>query len=97
MSTTSGTSRQSIFRTKSIEASMAETEESEYKLKKRLSALDLTVFGIGYIYCQYFGADRKNAGNYLALLECLYQPGTSSPWPHPTIPVDRIYWPLVDG
>ncbi len=49
MSTTSGTSRQSIFRTKSIEASMAETEESEYKLKKRLSALDLTVFGIGVI------------------------------------------------
>jgi len=39
----------SIFRTKSIEASIAETEEAEYHLKKRLSALDLTVFGIGVI------------------------------------------------
>ena len=39
----------SIFRTKSIEASVAETEEAEYHLKKRLSALDLTVFGIGVI------------------------------------------------
>ncbi|MGV1009193.1 MAG: amino acid permease [Dermatophilaceae bacterium] len=39
----------SIFRTKSIEASIAETDEAEYALKKRLSALDLTVFGIGVI------------------------------------------------
>jgi APA family basic amino acid/polyamine antiporter len=39
----------SIFRTKSIEASIAETDEAEYKLKKRLSAVDLIVFGIGVI------------------------------------------------
>ena len=39
----------SIFRTKSIEQSIAETDEPEYQLKKRLSALDLTVFGIGVI------------------------------------------------
>ncbi|MFZ1286023.1 MAG: amino acid permease [Candidatus Phosphoribacter sp.] len=38
-----------IFRTKSIESSIAETTEAEYQLKKRLSALDLTVFGIGVI------------------------------------------------
>ncbi len=39
----------SIFRTKSIEESIAETQESEYQLKKRLSALDLTVFGVGVV------------------------------------------------
>ena len=38
-----------IFRTKTIEESIAETTESEYALKKRLSALDLIVFGIGVI------------------------------------------------
>lgn len=38
-----------IFRTKTIEQSIAETTEAEYQLKKRLSALDLTVFGIGVI------------------------------------------------
>lgn len=49
MAKTSGTSQRSIFRTKTIEASIAETGESEYQLKKRLGALDLTVFGIGVI------------------------------------------------
>ena len=39
----------SVFRTKSIEQSIQETEEPEHQLKKRLSALDLTVFGIGVI------------------------------------------------
>jgi len=39
----------SIFRTKSIEQSLADTEDPEYQLKKSLSALDLTVFGIGVI------------------------------------------------
>ncbi len=38
-----------IFRTKSIEDSIAETTESEYSLKKRLTAVDLTVFGVGVI------------------------------------------------
>ena len=39
----------SMMRTKSIEDSIAEGDEAEYKLKKTLSALDLTVFGIGVI------------------------------------------------
>jgi APA family basic amino acid/polyamine antiporter len=39
----------SVFRTKSIEASMASAEEADHQLKRRLSALDLTVFGIGVI------------------------------------------------
>ncbi|GAA2017753.1 amino acid permease [Terrabacter terrae] len=39
----------SVFRTKSIESSMASAEEADHKLKRTLSALDLTVFGIGVI------------------------------------------------
>ncbi|NYE37953.1 APA family basic amino acid/polyamine antiporter [Nocardioides cavernae] len=39
----------SIWRTKSVEHSMADTEDPEFKLKKSLTALDLTVFGIGVI------------------------------------------------
>lgn len=39
----------SLLRTKSIEASIADSEASEFQLKKNLSALDLTVFGIGVI------------------------------------------------
>ncbi|MER7072604.1 amino acid permease [Terrabacter sp. NPDC000476] len=39
----------SVFRTKSIEASMASAEDADHKLKRTLSALDLTVFGIGVI------------------------------------------------
>jgi APA family basic amino acid/polyamine antiporter len=37
------------MRTKSIEQSIRETDEPEYQLKKKLTALDLTVFGIGVI------------------------------------------------
>jgi APA family basic amino acid/polyamine antiporter len=37
------------MRTKSVEQSIRETDEPEYALKKRLSALDLTIFGIGVI------------------------------------------------
>jgi hypothetical protein len=44
-----GASFLSILRTKSIEQSIQETDEPEHQLKKRLSALDLTVFGIGVI------------------------------------------------
>ena len=39
----------SVFRTKSVEQSIRDTDEPEYQLKKRLTALDLTVFGIGVI------------------------------------------------
>ncbi|MDR1266269.1 MAG: amino acid permease [Propionibacteriaceae bacterium] len=38
-----------LLRTKSIEQSLADTDEPEYQLKKSLTALDLTVFGIGVI------------------------------------------------
>lgn len=38
-----------IFRTKSVEQSLRDTEEPEHRLRKRLSAIDLTVFGIGVI------------------------------------------------
>ncbi|MFF9169889.1 MULTISPECIES: amino acid permease [unclassified Streptomyces] len=38
-----------LFRTKKVEQSIADTEEPEHALKKSLSALDLTVFGVGVI------------------------------------------------
>ena len=38
-----------VLRTKSIEQSIKDTEESKHKLKKDLSAWDLTMFGIGVI------------------------------------------------
>jgi APA family basic amino acid/polyamine antiporter len=39
----------SVLRTKSVEQSLKDTEDPEFKLKRRLSALDLTVFGVGVI------------------------------------------------
>ena len=38
-----------VMRTKSVERSIADTEEPEFRLKKSLSALDLTVFGVGVV------------------------------------------------
>lgn len=38
-----------LFRTKSVEQSIAETDEPEHRLKKSLGALDLTIFGVGVI------------------------------------------------
>src|SRR5215218_5350620 len=38
-----------VLRTKSIEQSLRDTEDPEFKLKRRLTALDLTVFGVGVI------------------------------------------------
>jgi APA family basic amino acid/polyamine antiporter len=38
-----------VLRTQSVEASLAETSESEHRLKKSLTALDLTVFGVGVV------------------------------------------------
>ena len=38
-----------ILRTKSIEQTIREGDEPEYQLKKRLTALDLTVFGVGVV------------------------------------------------
>jgi APA family basic amino acid/polyamine antiporter len=38
-----------IFRTKSVEQSIRDTEESEHNLRKSLGPLDLIVFGVGVI------------------------------------------------
>ncbi|WP_225095556.1 amino acid permease [Streptomyces sp. CoH27] len=38
-----------LFRTKNVEQSLRDTEEPEHSLRKSLSALDLTVFGVGVI------------------------------------------------
>ncbi|MFI2371803.1 amino acid permease [Streptomyces sp. NPDC018833] len=38
-----------VFRTKTVEQSIRDTEEPEHALKKSLSAMDLTVFGVGVI------------------------------------------------
>jgi APA family basic amino acid/polyamine antiporter len=38
-----------VLRTKSVEQSMKDTEDPDFKLKRSLTALDLTVFGIGVI------------------------------------------------
>ena len=38
-----------VLRTKSVEQSIADTDEPEYQLKRNLTALDLTVFGVGVI------------------------------------------------
>lgn len=38
-----------LLRTKTIEQSIADTDEPEYQLKKSLTALDLTVFGVGVV------------------------------------------------
>ncbi|MGW5663849.1 amino acid permease [Streptomyces sp. NPDC003758] len=38
-----------LFRTKNVEQSIQDTEEPEHALRKTLSALDLTVFGVGVI------------------------------------------------
>ncbi len=41
--------RSPLLRTKSVEQSIRDTEEPEHALRKSLSALDLTVFGVGVI------------------------------------------------
>ena len=38
-----------VLRTKSVEQSLKDTEDPEFKLKRSLTALDLTVFGVGVI------------------------------------------------
>jgi APA family basic amino acid/polyamine antiporter len=39
----------SVLRTKPVEQSIRDTEEPEHRLRKELSALDLTVFGVGVV------------------------------------------------
>jgi len=38
-----------LFRTKTVEQSLADTHEPEFELKRTLTAVDLTVFGVGVI------------------------------------------------
>jgi basic amino acid/polyamine antiporter, APA family len=41
--------RMNLFRTKTVEQSIADTDEPEHRLRRELSALDLTVFGVGVV------------------------------------------------
>jgi APA family basic amino acid/polyamine antiporter len=61
-----------IMRTKSVEQSIRDTEEPEFRLKKSLGALDLVVFGIGVIigtgiFVLTGVAAANNAGPAIAL------------------------------
>ncbi|MET9444054.1 amino acid permease [Streptomyces sp. NPDC006610] len=62
----------SLFRTKKVEQSILDTEEPEHALKKSLSALDLTVFGVGVIigtgiFVLTGSVAKNNAGPSVAL------------------------------
>ncbi|MGW4031133.1 amino acid permease [Streptomyces sp. NPDC004838] len=73
MSTETGPARQTgAFRTKSVEQSIRDTEEPEHALKRSLSALDLTVFGVGVIigtgiFVLTGAVAKQNAGPATAL------------------------------
>ncbi|GGZ26074.1 amino acid permease [Streptomyces poonensis] len=61
-----------LFRTKKVEQSILDTEEPEHALKKSLSALDLTVFGVGVvigtgIFVLTGTVAKNNAGPAVAL------------------------------
>lgn len=61
-----------LFRTKNVEQSIKDTEEPEHALRKSLSALDLTVFGVGVIigtgiFVLTGTAARNTAGPAVAL------------------------------
>jgi basic amino acid/polyamine antiporter, APA family len=62
----------SLMRTKSIEQSIAQTDEPEHRLKKDLTALDLTVFGIGVtigggLFVLTGAAAAENAGPAISI------------------------------
>ncbi len=62
----------SVMRTKSVEQSLADTEEPEHQLKKNLGALDLVIFGVGVIigagiFILTGTAAASNAGPAVAL------------------------------
>ncbi|MEV5440222.1 amino acid permease [Streptomyces sp. NPDC052682] len=64
--------RSTLFRTKNVEQSIRDTEEPEHALRKSLSALDLTVFGVGVIigtgiFVLTGTVARNNAGPAVAL------------------------------
>ncbi|MBT2382307.1 amino acid permease [Streptomyces sp. ISL-11] len=64
--------RRGIFRTKTVEQSIRDTEEPEHALRKSLTALDLTVFGVGVvigtgIFVLTGKVAKENAGPSVAL------------------------------
>ncbi|GHG45997.1 amino acid permease [Streptomyces griseocarneus] len=68
----SGRGRSGIFRTKTVEQSIQDTEEPEHALRKDLSSLDLTVFGVGVvigtgIFVLTGKVAKENAGPSVAL------------------------------
>ena len=53
-----------VFRTKSVEQSIEDTDEPEHQLKKDLGALDLMVFGVGVIIgAGHLRAHRHGGGD----------------------------------
>ena len=61
---TTGPTRSSLFRTKSVEQSIADTDEPETKLRKDLTAWDLTVFGVAVVIgAGIFTLTARTAGN----------------------------------
>ncbi|RVW04581.1 amino acid permease [Rhodococcus spongiicola] len=57
-------SRSGLFRTKSVEQSIIETDEPETKLRKDLTAWDLTVFGVAVVIgAGIFTLTARTAGN----------------------------------
>jgi len=64
--------RNGVFRTKPVEQSIQDTQEPEHTLKRSLSALDLTVFGVGVIigtgiFVLTGQVARNNAGPAVAI------------------------------
>ncbi|QLE74463.1 amino acid permease [Streptomyces rectiverticillatus] len=64
--------KRGVFRTKTVEQSIRDTEEPEHALKKSLTALDLTVFGVGVvigtgIFVLTGKVAKENAGPSVAL------------------------------
>ena len=61
---TTGPTRNSLFRTKSVEQSIADTDEPDTKLRKDLTAWDLTVFGVAVVIgAGIFTLTARTAGN----------------------------------
>src|SRR3954453_1104197 len=62
---TSTVTRTGLWRTKSIEQSIADTDEPDTKLRRNLSAWDLTVFGVAVVIgAGIFTLTARTAGGY---------------------------------
>ncbi|NEW40856.1 amino acid permease [Nocardia cyriacigeorgica] len=58
------TSRRQLFRTKSVEQSIRDTDEPDSKLRKELTAWDLTIFGVAVVVgAGIFTLTARTAGN----------------------------------